>query len=100
MSSAKKCMLRHATPQANPRMQPTGRKGAELRSGGALLERDKERRCVRARARWPAADAQVVRRTRYPGDIGLVIRPFTIDVPPAAVSELKRRLDNLRWQRG
>jgi pimeloyl-ACP methyl ester carboxylesterase len=29
-----------------------------------------------------------------------VIRPFTIEVAPAAVSELKRRLENLRWPEG
>jgi hypothetical protein len=34
----------------NPRMQPTGRRGAELRVGGALLERSKERKLVRAPA--------------------------------------------------
>ena len=42
-------------------MQPTARSGASLRAGGTLLERAKERRFVRARPLWPAADAQVVR---------------------------------------
>jgi len=40
-----------ATAPPNPRMQPTGRTGAELCAGGTLLERSKERRFVRARAR-------------------------------------------------
>jgi hypothetical protein len=45
-------------PVPNPRMQPTGHRGVGIRSGGALHERDKrKRRFVRARARWPAADA-------------------------------------------
>ena len=34
----------------NPRMQPTGRTSAKLRSGAKPLERGKERRLVRARA--------------------------------------------------
>jgi hypothetical protein len=37
-------------------MQPTGRWGAEFRVGGRLLERDRERKFVRARAWQPAAD--------------------------------------------
>ena len=35
---------------SNPRMQPTGRKGARLPTGSTLLERGKERRLVQARA--------------------------------------------------
>ena len=46
----------------NQRMQPTGRKGAHLRSGASSREDEAEQRIVRARARSPAADAQVVRR--------------------------------------
>jgi len=34
----------------DPRMQPTGRKGAELRPGGELLEPAMERKFVRVRA--------------------------------------------------
>jgi len=39
-------------------MQPTGRRGAELRSGGWLLGRAVERRLVLARASAPAAERQ------------------------------------------
>jgi hypothetical protein len=36
---------------SNPRMQPTGRKGAEFRAGGTLRRRhQRKRRFVRARA--------------------------------------------------
>jgi hypothetical protein len=39
-----------ARPLSNPRMQPTGRRGAGLRVGGVLLERAVERRFVWAPA--------------------------------------------------
>ena len=49
----------------NPRMQPTGGTGTGRRAGGTLRwSRQMKRRFVRARARWPAADAQVVRPHR------------------------------------
>jgi hypothetical protein len=47
----------------NLRMQPTGRKCPELRSGASSLEDEAERRFVRTPAREPAADAHVVRPT-------------------------------------
>jgi len=47
--------------RSNPRIQPTGRRGAGLGAGGAFRERDKERRSLRARARGPAAAAHFVR---------------------------------------
>ena len=50
----------------NPQMQPTGRSGPELRSDASLLVAKLwKRHFVRTQTRWPAADLQVVRRTRY-----------------------------------
>src|SRR6266446_8673501 len=54
-------------PLSNPRMQPTGRMGARLRSGAAFLERAVERRFVWAPAGGAAADAPFVRRTLIEG---------------------------------
>lgn len=38
----------HPMVRSNPRMQPTGRSGAELGSGGTLPDRGVERKLVRA----------------------------------------------------
>ena len=53
----------------NPRMQPTGRSCPGHRPGASSLEDEAERRIVRARARWPAADAHFVRPQHRRGSI-------------------------------
>ena len=50
------------TVRPNPRMQPTGRRGAALRSAGALPRAAKEAKVCAGAGMVPAADAQVVRR--------------------------------------
>lgn len=51
----------------NPRMQSTGRRCPEVRSGGSSLENEGTQIYV-APPRWPAADLQIVRPLHSDGE--------------------------------